>query len=196
MNVYVWTNTMKNAYIGEYGWKYTYDFRNKTVQNLTDDWWTYVSSATVNANWITFSSWNAIFNQPSWLQAKMANAERLVLVYTMSYNGWYGSTAGLTLSANSGQNTWETWLFLDHLYYAASINNSSLVQNSHWSLSWDFTNTVDYDFVNKKCSVSFPWIYTNTFSITDSQISGTRNLAYIRCPVSLSYIKTISVEVS
>lgn len=190
----LWEHKLKNAYIGEV-YEYSYDFRNKTTTQLANDGWTNVSSATVNSNWITFSSWTAIFNQLSWLSSRMATANRLVLTYTMWYASSSNAVAGLTLMNNNNDNSGQTWWYLNQSAYEVLINNSSLLVGSHWTLSWDLTNTFNYDLVNKQCSITFQWLYNNTVSITDAQISWIRNLAYIRCPIATMYLKKISITI-
>ena len=50
MNVYIWTNSLKNAYIGEYITKLEYDFTQ------SDWWWTKSSTVSRSSSWF-YVSW-------------------------------------------------------------------------------------------------------------------------------------------
>lgn len=195
---------IKNMYIWEYIepiFNYSYDFRNKTTTQLTNDGWTNTSWLTTWANWITASSWTAIFNQVSWLWTAMTNATKLKLECVI-YEGWsyVSSVAWLTLTTWTDGNT-QTWFWTDNTGYGIICGSwtqytfdSSTVYNS----SGERTLTTEFDFVSKTVNIDFPSVYSWVWalSITDATIAVARTNNSVRIPLERDrYIKTISVTV-
>lgn len=199
MWVYIGTSELKNAYIGEV-YEYSYDFRNKTTTQLANDWWTNTSWLTTGANWVTASSWTAIFNQISWLWDIMGRARKLKLELLM-YDNWSSSTwstAWVTLVTWTDGYT-QTWFYTDNSNvwaicgsWTETIKKSQTVYNT----KWDYTLTAEYDFVNKILSVNFPSVYSWTATLADSNITVAKTNNTVRCPIQTDrYIKTIYVLV-
>ena len=167
---------------------------------LANDWWTNTSWLTTGANWVTASSWTAIFNQISWLWDIMGRARKLKLELLM-YDNWSSSTwstAWVTLVTWTDGYT-QTWFYTDNSNvwaicgsWTETIKKSQTVYNT----KWDYTLTAEYDFVNKILSVNFPSVYSWTATLADSNITVAKTNNTVRCPIQTDrYIKTIYVLV-
>ena len=135
MNVYVWTNTMENAYIGEFvpftPWANTiayYPLTSSTTtqdkswnnRNLTNNWTQFGTYAGVNCAYFSNSqskklywnlplTWNSAFTINVWLYRLWY----VDVVWSQIFLLWPINTAGYCLGLSLEWNTWEykyyTW---------------------------------------------------------------------------------------
>ncbi len=189
---------LKNWYIWEYVepiFNYSYDFRNKTTSDLSTDWWLNTSWLTTWSDWITSSSWIDVRRSVSWLTTALSTAKKLRLEaqtyiqYTWSCVSWLVLTEWLDY-------TKQCWFYYDANWFSIEINGDDN-RTTHVKSTGVKNITVEYDFENKTYSGDYVG-GNGTFSwtITDTQIAGVRNLGYIYMPLErYSYIQTISITI-
>ena len=187
MAIYMWRGQTYN---------YSYDFRNKTTTNLTNDWWLNVSSLTTGSSGIMASSWTAVNKNVSWLSSIMNTAKKLTLELQTVITNVDNSTSWLLLMEDLNYSK-QCWFYYDTIYFDVAINSADVYRVWHNKANWNKTITCEYDFVNKTYSGNYVW-GNGTFSgtLTDAQIAWARNLGYIYMPIEWgSYIQTINITV-
>ena len=208
MNVYLYpSNTeteLKNAYIGEYKWyEYSYDFRNKTTTQVTNDgWFTYrdVRSRSVDSNWIhvvwyPWCMWKLIDN------SKFTNATKVTIsgyinIQTYALHLWFVNSSdvntGSILYGDSRQSFWNTSIYWNLITQA----NESLPY-------WWYEFKVVYDFVNKTATGSITWHSDITWALSDNDIANFKantNMIYTwfynnTNSNTASYVRDISLKI-
>lgn len=170
MNVYIWTSgVLKNDYIGEV-YEYSYDFRNKTLSQVQNDWWTFQEwSGTVafNSNWVYLRSTSYNLRMRN-VKGPWTNANKITMTMTATVWTW-SATFKLSTSNNADTNT--TSINID-----SNRNKQELIiywnwYSFSWLSSWTYTQKVVLDLVNKTYTLSCTWKSDNTWSITDEQIA-------------------------
>jgi len=209
MNVYVWTNSLKNAYIGEV-YEYSYDFRNKTLAQIQADGWTYwwSNTPTINSNWISIpiwwnNSWSKLYRSPSWLTSKLSTAKKITL--EMISNIWAVSSpinndCVLYLawpSSYTSNWTWFGWGNTDSWFQRFTrVLWTDLYRWTYSTPSWEYTQTVTIDLINKTMRNIVSNVLDKTNTITDAQISTIRTLKYLRLWAGYNrYVKTVSITI-
>ena len=175
-------------------WKYTYDFINKTTTQLTNDGWINASWLTTGSNWVTSTNWVALWNEVNWLWTAMSNAKKVTMSFTTySNNSWTG-VAGF-LIVQDANNTWETGLYTEPRQYEFKIIWNRLTKPSSSQWTGDRVATYTFDFENKQATYSYAWS-SNTYTLTDAQISWAKQCKRIYCPLSTAiYLKNLSITI-
>ena len=201
MGVYLYpsgTETeLKNAYIGEYHeYEYSYDFRNKSTTNLTNDWWLDVSSLTTWSTWITANSWTPVKCNPSWLATAMSNASKLILELHASITSTSICSTWAILCEDVNISK-QCWIYFDENTFVVTVNSQKAYETTYSKSTGDKTLIWVFDFVSKTYSGSYTWgNVTFSWTLTDAQIATVRNLGYIYLPIKrYAYTQSISVKV-
>ena len=188
--IYQWTNLVR-----PYRFEYSYDFSNGSTSKMQTDGWTWYSWASFNADWIYCTWWHEYRVQPSGLSSIMSSANEIVFEITYKKNWTQNADYWCELCKDSSYdyNTWIYWNFqvialfawwTDLIGWTATISN------------WWHTIKAVFDLKNKVVNYDFPWVKTQTYSMTDWEIANIRACNKIFVPQhTYSYIKTISVKI-
>ena len=174
MNVYVWTNTMKNAYIWDV-YEYSYDFRGKTISQVQADWWNifeWLSAATINSYWISLTNGQELRAKidKSWI---LKNAKKITMGMIATLNWYSASRFSYYKTATISTREWFTWPRYASSWYQTTIYSDSTTDSV--SLSWTATMTTVLDLDNKTwITTSSKW-YSRSWTLTDEQVSNIRN---------------------
>jgi hypothetical protein len=169
MNVYIYTDS-------QLPYKYSYDFRNKTTTQVTNDWWnTYrdVRSWNVDSNWIhvvwyPWYMWKLIDN--SYFQnAKKITLKSYFNIQTYSYNLFLQNISWSTLTWYTGDQIDTRQSFRKIFIYGSWSNVTTSIPY------WVYEDTVVFDLVNKTAKESMTWFSDITASLSDTNISNIRN---------------------
>ena len=148
MNVYVWTDSLKNAYIGEV-YEYYCDFRNSSQSAMTSDWWSIKNwTPTFSANGISGSSVKAFKGIPT-----LTSTSKIKLKLWFSLPS---SWTSLTYSLTEAYSTWTYkgnlwWSYMDwvnqtqYLIWGSTYYVSAVSGTWTWEMNIDLgNNTVTY----------------------------------------------------
>lgn len=165
MNVYVWTNNLKNAYIGEYSEFREYDFRWKTKSQVTADWWNLQTEASIDSTyWLTSTTWGT-----NWYilpTAVSSSTNKITLVRGILSPGWIG------LYITDNNRNYQSWNFIDASGNTVQIYCAWNRYDYTWTLSQDMVVTTVIDLDNKSITTQISWVsWTYTHTITDSEVS-------------------------
>lgn len=157
-------------------WEFSYDFRNKTTTQVTNDWWfTYrdTRSWSVDSNglhivWFPWCLWKYIDNS-HFQNAKKITVKAHVNIQTYSNNAFI-----------SKYDSWETltcWWNIDTRQSFRKINfNWTEISQTNASIPyWQYDVKMVFDFVNKTATLSLSWFTDVTVSLTDSAITNVKN---------------------
>ena len=203
MNVYVWTNTMKNAYIGKV-YYYNYTFKWKTTTQIQNDFSVLRGSLSTNSDWFCWTSSN-----DCWLTKSipsLSNAKKVIIKGTVVVNSTYVSNnaAYFWITINSGTSTtsyaincveWSTYWWCK---VSIRTNNATTNGNAVWNaVQRTYTTTLIIDFENKTLTGNVSWFSDSTLTLTDSQITELRWCDHLTNYVSLNFsaISDVSIEI-
>lgn len=187
MNVYVWTDSLKNAYIWEV-YEYAYDFRNKSSTQVTNDGWELTrGTLALNSNGLywTSSSWNELYIQLTKMNTALANAKKITMTLLgKHWNSWDTGNSFMCAQWKYPNASKYTWLYYNfgsgnvYFYWGTSIYFTQ-TQAVSWGVC-EYTYVVD--LVWKTATLTFIQWSTNTYthSISDSDITNIRTNNYIR----------------
>ena len=195
MNVYVWTSgVLKNAYIGEYWWKYSYDFNNAwSISQMQSDWWVFDNAS----DWEITSDW---FHKKSGgdqsLKVNIGNhstSEKITItcnIYanTWTRNWWMTMLVGwiwCTVRASTYSGSW---------WFGVETGTNSNYNTSNLS-TWSYVLQCVMDLKNKTDTASLTWKQDVSCAIADNDITNMNE--YLKIPAwwRWVYIKDISVYV-
>ena len=165
--IYQWTNLVRPV------WKYSYDFRNKSTTNLTNDWWTLPTWAGCDSNGYYTPAADRIakLTLPASAQTRLANASKVsltsqvkttndflhsVYIWKENFNHWFGNYMEYSTVSSSSLFTQQTGV----------INASNLIVWT-WSPSGVITATLTIDFDNLTWNWNCAW-NTNNGTITQA----------------------------
>ena len=178
MNVYVWTNILKNAYIGEV-YEYSYDFRGKTISQIKADGWTFFYNAgdeAVNSYWLSVTSnfGDSVMAKIENLSWKLTNAKKITIALSWTNPTYYAIRYSLYRIATSSQRTDITWPRIaynnlqTHIYWVSTTTSSLSLTSYH-------TATTVIDLEAKTWITTLDTWTTQNWTLTDTQVSGIRN---------------------
>ena len=156
---------------------FEYDFRNKTMAQLTADWWIERTpwSTQISSQWIKASSYQYMYNYLPDLQQALQDAN-IITLKTRYYNwwvsSWYYCDGGVWVS-NISSPAGGAKVFITWDYTAASVSSWNLIRYSYsaWTVPvWDYEITLIINKTTKQLSLNIPNFYTNTVTIPDEQI--------------------------
>lgn len=182
---------LKNAYIGEV-YEYSYDFRNKTWSTCQADGWsvTWGQTPSVWGSWIYYNGWYS--NVAKTLGIDFSNAKKITFsMYYYAPNNFEGLWFRI-LKMPWDSNRCGTWVSTTDRQ--VTINNTTVqsVTKSKPS-TWWYTQTIEYDLVNK--TYSYSGEFSATWSLTDAQITTIRTLNSLWLGLDYSYVWTVSITV-
>ena len=162
-------------------WKYSYDFRNKTVSQIQSDWWvTRMWSYSAGSSWI-YTNRDAII----WFAVDCSNAKKIIMTWTANSaraSYWWVSiwlmTTVTTQTSDAGFGLYGT---ANNPASAVTVycNWSRVNWNDIWVIRpWPHTVTMTLDLVNKTFVWNVPNIWTSTQSLNDTQISAIKNMKW------------------
>ena len=170
-----------------YRYEYSYDFRNKTSTQVTNDGWEVTRwSVLLNANGLySIGSMNELFLSNTKLNTKLANSKKLTLKLLWVHQSgtwdfsWYYTTTWKYPSAT--KLTWVYYLTWSSNEYWYWWTKTTFTQTATWTY-W-YTYVVDLEL--KTAILTFTQWSTNTFthSISDTDIANIRDNNYIRLAV-------------
>ena len=164
--IYVWTTKVRPV------WKYSYDFRNKSTSQITNDWWTYSAWTTpyFESNWV----YGDIVRLAYDISSHISNAKKI----TIQFSAWIVSSwwawVRLAKTVTSSSRVWLTWPWYN-------TNSETYMQiydtnNSYsWLSNWTYTFNWVIDLAAKTWSLSITWKTTQTWTLTDTQVSNILN---------------------
>lgn len=202
MNVYLyqsWTEKiLKNAYIGKV-YEYSYDFRNKTSTQVTNDGWTAARwSINVNSTGLYYSSsLTEIRLNLSQLPTKLSNAKKITYYLLWKHgNSW---TADLVYSTcywayPSASNI--TWLYNSYGSYNRKQYWGTETNFTLTPTAWDIEYTYTLDLENKTWLVQYiQWsTSSSSLTLTDAQITNIKTNDYIRIVINWSNEAVSKIE--
>ena len=159
-------------------YEYSYDFVWKTTSQMETDGWIFYGNknyATFNTNWINSTSQDvAIFAWIENLSSAISNAKKITISSTWNLVNWFRNE----LSLYSGYSSWWTGKYWQSMSNAenkmyAVINDNFIATNM--SVSWIITETIEIDLENGTWNVSATNGYSNSWTLSSSDISNIRN---------------------
>ena len=176
-------------------WKFSYDFRNKSVSQIQSDWWvTRDWSYSTGSSWI-YTSRDVVI----WFPVDCSNATKITITWTANsarasywwFNIWLTTTV-TTQTSDAGFG----------LYGTANNPSSAVTVYSNWSRSnwndiwvirpWTYTATVVIDLLNKTISWSVPNIWTSTLSLNNTQVSAIKSMKWLMIYLSTWNTTTVT----
>lgn len=192
MSIYIWDKEITDLFIWDdsvsevYLWdvkvrptifEYSYDFRNKTISEFGADWWIYDSSKapSFNSDWIYYTSMTSTTSGGIELNYDLTSAKKITLntsfVITNSTThlwGWW---------INSSSWTAFSWIMLMNMLGSRQqqiqINNVAVTTTNVSVSTWTYTETIEYDLINK--TYTYSGCYPSSWTLTDEQISWIKN---------------------
>jgi len=165
-NIYVWTTPAKAVYVWTTKvrpswWKFSYDFRGKTISQLTADWFIVWSWWSCDSEWFyTYSNWSSYtdFNIPF----NLKKANKITLSTQFKTSSWYWHSIYLLDS-----QTANFWWFYNQNWWSYVIQGSGTSFST--SLSGTVTAELILDFKNmtwlfKVGSITRNWTLTTPAS--------------------------------
>ena len=171
--IYVWSTKVRPALL----YQYSYDFRNKTTTQVTNDWWSTfgdVRSWSVDSNWvhIVWYSWNLI--KTIW-NSYFQNARKITIESHTNIQTYAAFNSICGISGSSITNY--SWCNIDTRQSFRKINfNWASVNQTNASIPyWQYDTKVVFDLVNKTATFSLSWYADTTASLTDAAITAVKN---------------------
>jgi hypothetical protein len=197
------TKELKNAYIGKV-YEYSYDFRNKSITALNNDWWSipeWQSYVTFDDTWMKLTGQPCMLKKslPSWI---LSTAKKITLVSSW-HNNWYAARFALASVVQYWSSTNSTWWYVDTRTGTRIIQlYGTQYSTSWWFSTWSYTMKSIIDLENKIATLSITWYSDITQSITDAQITNIRNnspllyiYSYSASTDTTIYCKDVSVSI-
>lgn len=159
-------------------YSYSYDFRNKTTTQVTNDGWSTfndVRSWSVDSNWvhIVWYPWNLkkTIGNSYFQNAKKITIESHFNIQTYATNIYITATSG---SSSVISNSWSN---IDtRQSFRKIIFNWGPVNQTNASIPyWEYDSKVVFDLVNKTATLSLSWYADTTASLTDADITDVKN---------------------
>jgi len=193
---------LKNAYIGEV-YEYSYDFRDKSTTQLTNDWWSVLWwTLETGSSWITSPTGKDV---TLWHSVDLSTAKKITIDTSIVRN---------RDDAYSGRGMW----------FWVTLNSSNWcwfrVYNSWWNYRWirtvtviwwteyEWTNTGNIwtssynpkfiiDLENKTLTWEISWYSNSTYTLSDAQITSIRSMPYLTVYATQHnfYIQNVSITV-
>ncbi len=171
--------------------EYSYDFRNKTWSQCQSDWWTVTwwQTPSVWSDGIYYNWWYS--NVAKTLDKDFSNAKKIT--FSMYYNApsnfnWLGFRI---LKMPWDSNRFGTWIGTSAR--EITLNNTTVKSISKSKPYWWNTQTIEYDLVNK--TYSYSWEFSDTWTLTDTQISTIKTLNTVWFGLNYAYVWTVSITV-
>lgn len=172
---------------------YEYDFANKSVAQIKNDWWSMkTESATFGNEWIKYSGWNDLYVQPIWMVEALDNAKKITLKNT--HTQYVNRDVALCYNKDAGNRYWYNG---DASVLIYQVWNSEISRvRMPWVSSWTvYTATCIIDLVNKTTTIDYWGLYSNTVSLTDSQITTITSMNYLWYILENNWLRKISIEI-
>lgn len=190
-------------------WKYSYDFRNKSVSYVQNAWWTISNTSTLDfwANWVRATNKNNCTWTKSVDFSKISNIEIIANVYL---NTWNTNWAVITwpCKTTSWDNNFALWRIWASTYISRIIDN---IWNYQWSWSdnyyswtassWSQTLKIVFD-LSAKTMTSYRILNWNSISkvsnLSDTQVSNIKTCPYWRVELDAwswwAYLSDLSIS--
>lgn len=203
MGVYLYpsgTETeLKNAYIGGY-YKYSYDFRNKTIGGFAADWWTYDDTKvpSFDSNWIYYTEMTSTTSSGIELNYDLTSAKKITLITSFVIANSTTHLAAWWIAPFSWASG-ASWIILTNMLGAHTqdiLIGDATVSSTNVSVStWTYTETIEYNLINK--TYTYSGCYPTSWALTDAQISLIKNNNWITVAVGgNSGIKISTVDLT
>lgn len=190
MWVYIGTSELNSAYIGEV-YEYSYDFRNKSSTQVTNDGWELTRwTLALNANWLYWTSgdWNELYIQLTKMNTALANANKVTLkMLGKHWNSWTASNSFFIMQGKYPNATKSTWLYYTYgssnsYYYGGTPKSFTYTQPSSWTAEY----TYEVDLQAKTVTLTFIQWGSGVFTtnISDTDVTNIRTNNHIRCAVA------------
>ncbi len=193
-------NKVKRIFVGTNQvypvWRYSYDFRNKSTSQITTDGWSYSAWDTPS-----FSSYGVRGNSVRITKdLSLTNAKRMTLSgYGTLANTAFAVYAWKTVTSSlreglswpylsAGSNLWRLAIYDDSTHSFSGI--------SAWSYNFEWV----FDFENKTWELSVTWKTTQSWTLTDTEVSNIRNnvtklFVFVSGTNSSSWLATMSIKI-
>lgn len=204
---------LKNAYIGQWIYNYSYDFMNKSVATLQSDWWTFSRNWWTVTDWWSFTSnWfhntNTSESNKFWLITRpvdFSNASKIIITWDLYLvsGSWNGAiyawaldwdtypTTWFSCRFNSMNNSGYTWFWLYTYSTSAGVFDRTTLA------TWNYSFEYNVDFSNMTTTVtlnSYNPVSTTLNSTDVTALSGCTHF-WILFDKSNCYIKNTTLEV-
>lgn len=185
--VYKWTVKVRP------GPTYSYDFRNKTSAQFTEDGWTaYEWTPYFNSDGMYGGTWTVRTKKT--LSVSLANANKITIIENFKIT-W---TSGWTRSwiANVSEMTHWNWFYIQGTARGTDLDSTfNLTTNSASDATGTYSETLVLDLVNKTYEASWRWSYSTT--LTDAVISTIKNNTWLYVMLyNSNYIRVQGVSIT
>ena len=201
MGVYLYPNNteteLKNAYIGEYGYTYSYDFTTWSIADFTSKWWTVPSSCGMSSNWLyttTNSRTTLTRDNNTELNNALqsANTVKIQMVWRKTSSAWEHYFWILNGSSEYG------YVYGNSRYVGVKAGNIMLRQWSAPLISSD-TLTLNIDLVGMSASYTTTWNgFSGTSALSASDITAVKSCNKMNIYIdgnNNNFIESISIIV-
>lgn len=181
MGVYLYpsgTETeLKNAYIGGL-YKYSYDFRNKTISGFAADGWTYDDTKvpSFDSNWIYYTEMTSTTSSGIELNYNLASAQKITLITSFVITDSTTHLAAWWIAPFSWASG-SSWIILMNMLGAHTqdilIGDATVSSTTASVSTWTYTETIVYNLTNH--TYTYSGCYPASWYLTDAQISLIRN---------------------
>lgn len=175
-------------------YSYSYDFSNKSISDMQDDWWTLKTASWVSSwdNWVKYSWWNYLWNSPTWLSTAISNANVIIIKSTHTQRvNW---TLWLTKWNSDADADWFA-IYWDASVVWCSVAWTQVFKTSFSPSAQQHTAVGIFNLNSKTAYVDYDWIYTNTVSLTDAQITFIKSTNTLGHILENNRFKSISIEI-
>ena len=161
--IYVGTNQVYPV------WRYSYDFRNKTVsQIISDGWVTWAWTPAINSIWYASANSN-IARSSKTLTNSLADAKKITLDLILVW----GSAGATAVRLFGNWRTYATWIYIDtsttQLQVAWDVTSKTVLS------SWTYTVKIVIDITNSTATFSITWQSDTVINLTNTQINNIKN---------------------
>ena len=216
MGLFLWTSEPSKIFVGDTSiskvflwdtqirpskYEYSYDFRNKTISEFGDDWWTYDSSKapSFNSDWIYYTTMTSTTSAGIELNYDLTSAKKITLNTSFVITNRTTHLAAWWIAPYSWASGY-SWIMLTNMLGAHTqdirIGDAKVSStNVNVPSTWTYAETIEYDLVNK--TYTYSGCYPTSWSLTDAQISLIRNNDGLTVAVGgSSWIKISTIDIT
>ena len=162
--IYVGSNQVRPKY------EYSYDFRNKSSTILTNDGWTIVKGTPSFNNYgVRWADIRLTRDLPS-----LTNAKKIIFYCSGTVISGSNIACRVANSVTSSSSVWVSGVSLDTGGNRRQVRIYDTNTNYSGLSTWTYTSSLVFDLANKTFTLTTSWLTTQTWTITDTQISNIR----------------------
>ena len=198
--IYLWDVLIAG---GEPPFIYSYDFRNKSASDLSNDWWT--------TRW-TLSTWSSWVSSPIGADVNLLHsvdlsvAKKITITSSIINNNSQGGKAFIFWLWIDNSSTWYTnavnFYVVDSSYGWTKVQILQSWTTTNWTNIWyiwtsSYTPIIIIDLENKLITWKINWYSDSTLSLTDSQATAIKSYWCLNLYTTQNnfYIQDVSITV-